>query len=175
MNQELINLTSKEIDLLEEFHEKAKSKIMWTSIGFVILWIISMVVPLKFLPKRRARNISEENLNSTVLESLGPITFIIATIIIATAIGIAIYYETRIKKIKLDLEQKKKTIIKSKITEMLCVENEWTALIEPVNDVKRIQLGDHDHSFKAGDEIEIEIFQHSHFPIKFLKTVSANF
>ena len=44
-------------------------------------------------------------------------------------------------------------------------EGEYTALFEPVKKVKRIQLGKNDHSLKAGDIIEIEIFKNSHIPI----------
>jgi hypothetical protein len=168
MNQQAFDLSSDEIELLKKFHEKAKTKIKWAAIGFAIIWIAAMTVPVKFIPKRRSRNNDVGSPDSTILEGFGITTFIIVSIIVAIIISFGIIHDTRIKKIKFDLLQKKKIKIKSIITELVCVDKEWTALIEPVNNIKRIQLGDQNYSFEAGDEVEIEIFLNSHFPIRFI-------
>lgn len=165
------SLSPKEMELLTKAHEKAKLKIILTTIGFIALTIIFMTIPLKFLPKRRA-HLNTSDIDLTLLEYTGLTTFIILFIIFAIVIGLAIIFESRIIKINRDLKDHVKIRIKSTITEMICIEGEYTALIEPVNDVKRIQLGNKNYSLKEGDNIEIDVFRHSHLLIDFVKNES---
>ncbi len=160
-------LTKDQTTLLEERFDKGLKSLLYASVLWIII-LVSIIVPIRFIPTRKAHAIQGLEANQTFSEFFG----IVPTIIFLLIIGIFIYglalRHSKFLSIRKDLKERKTITIISKITDIRELkgdrEKEYDVFLEKNTEgLKKLNyLQSEFPDIRKGDTIKVTLTKNAH-------------
>lgn len=163
------NLTSNEIESLDEFIEKKQKKFIMLAVGMILIGIIVSIIPISFLP-RSGRFAGDVDTSVNAIQSFGFVIWAIFFIVVVGGLIAAAYADSRLyylKKDKIDLE---KVHVKAYVNEILISksQNIYQVIFKAEN-IKKIRLNLNSSAiknYKVGQEENLTVLKNSRIQLK---------
>lgn len=174
-----MKLTRFQTDKLRKYKEELDMILYGFSFGPPILFLIFSLIPMSFIPHRKARRVVIDN-NESLLSSIGLGPLLLVILVLGISTSIYILYSYQYLKVRKDLLEREMKKVRSKVQYMKVLENSGNQQIDlwigpdPKTISKIDFLGYRDFPrLSKGQEVEIILTKHAQYPVDIYVVESA--